>query len=256
MEEVAKRQGKMLLIKLPDFLYQALQEAEQAADPSQTLSDVGVLAVNEATGDCEIQLNSALQRKCKQTSVRMRMQPLDADESLYVFTVDGQGKAVLKCPLVSKMSIVPGISLPRAEKAPTEPETEIGTYNIDTKTQEPMRRRVFHLHPEQKLYTMMNSDAGAEIIARKERAEKRVRGDKEDIKLRLFDLFHRKKYWKTKALADETDQPDQFINEILSEIADKVEQGPHRKCWKLKAEYGGGESSGEEEDEPQKKRRG
>ena len=246
----------MLLIKLPDFLYQVLQEVEQTAEPTQTLSDVGVISVNEATGDCEIQLNSALQRKCGQVAIKMHMQPLDQEESLYVFTVDGQGRAVLKCPLVSKMSIAPGLKAPMIEKTVTEPETQIGIYNIDAKAQDPIRRRVFHLHPEQKLYTMMNSEAGAEIIARKERSEKRVRGDKDDIKSRLFDLFHKKKYWKTKALADETDQPDQFINEILAEIADKVEQGPHRKCWKLKAEYRGGNSSGEEEeDEPQKKRR-
>jgi transcription initiation factor TFIIF subunit beta len=105
------------------------------------------------------------------------------------------------------------------------------------------------------MFTMLNSDVGAEVIARRERAEKRVRGDREDVKKRLFDLFHEKKYWKTKNLAEETDQPDQFVNEILSEIAIKVESGPHRKCWMLKPEYGGGESSDEDEDSLQKKRR-
>lgn len=257
MDEVAKRQGKMLLIKLPDALYQALHQADQSADSVQSLFDIGVLNVNEGTGDCEIQLNNALQKKLNQSSIRMKLQPLDSSEALYVFSVDGQGRAVLKCPVVQKMSIVPqGALMPVPDKPVPQPDTQMATYTVDPSAQDRNRRvLVFHLHPDQKMFTMMNSDVGAEVIARRERAEKRVRGDREDVKRRLFDLFHEKKYWKTKNLAEETDQPDQFVNEILSEIAIKVENGPHRKCWTLKPEYGGGESSDEGEDSTQKKRR-
>jgi hypothetical protein len=216
-----------------------------------------VLNVHESSGDCEIQFNSALQKKLNQASMRMKLQPLDASEALYVFSVDGQGRALLKCPIVQKMSIVPQSGrFPVPEKAAPQPDTEMVTYTVDPNVQDRNRRvLVFHLHPDQKMFTMLNSDVGAEVIARRERAEKRVRGDREDVKKRLFDLFHEKKYWKTKNLAEETDQPDQFVNEILSEIAIKVESGPHRKCWMLKPEYGGGESSDEDEDSLQKKRR-
>ena len=257
MDEVAKRQGKMLLIKLPDALYQALHQADQSSDVSQSLFDIGVLNVNESSGDCEIQFNNALQKKLNQSSMRMKLQPLDASEALYVFSVDGQGRALLKCPVVQKMSIVPTSGqIPVPEKSAPMPDTQMVTYTVDQNVQDRNRRvLVFHLHPDQKMFTMLNSDVGAEVIARRERAEKRVRGDREDVKKRLFDLFHEKKYWKTKNLAEETDQPDQFVNEILSEIAIKVESGPHRKCWMLKPEYGGGESSDEDEESLQKKRR-
>ncbi|XP_042380972.1 transcription initiation factor IIF subunit beta-like [Zingiber officinale] len=66
---------------------------------------------------------------------------------------------------------------------------------------------------------------------------KRTRRDKGEMLNILFKLFERQPNWALKQLVQETDQPEQFLKEILNEICVYNKRGPNQGTHELKAEY-------------------
>ncbi|XP_042421118.1 general transcription factor IIF subunit 2-like [Zingiber officinale] len=66
---------------------------------------------------------------------------------------------------------------------------------------------------------------------------KRVRRDKGEMLSILFRLFERQPNWGLKQLVLETNQPQQFLKELLSEICVYNKRGPNQATHELKAEY-------------------
>ncbi|XP_077226101.1 transcription initiation factor IIF, beta subunit [Tasmannia lanceolata] len=69
---------------------------------------------------------------------------------------------------------------------------------------------------------------------------RRDRGELEDI---MFKLFERQPNWALKQLVQETDQPAQFLKEILNELCIYNKRGTNQGTYELKPEY---KKSGEE----------
>lgn len=63
---------------------------------------------------------------------------------------------------------------------------------------------------------------------------RRDRGELEDI---MFKLFERKPNWALKQLVQETDQPAQFLKEILNELCVYNKRGANQGTYELKPEY-------------------
>ncbi|KAI4374952.1 hypothetical protein MLD38_012884 [Melastoma candidum] len=63
---------------------------------------------------------------------------------------------------------------------------------------------------------------------------RRDRGELEDI---MFKLFERQPNWALKQLVQETDQPAQFLKEILNELCVYNKRGAHQGTYELKPEY-------------------
>ncbi|KAI7731308.1 hypothetical protein M8C21_002584 [Ambrosia artemisiifolia] len=63
---------------------------------------------------------------------------------------------------------------------------------------------------------------------------RRDRGELEDI---MFKLFERQPNWALKQLVIETDQPAQFLKEILSELCVYNKRGANQGTYELKPEY-------------------
>lgn len=63
---------------------------------------------------------------------------------------------------------------------------------------------------------------------------RRDRGELEDI---MFKLFERKPNWALKQLVQETDQPAQFLKEILNELCVYNKRGTNQGTYELKPEY-------------------
>lgn len=53
----------------------------------------------------------------------------------------------------------------------------------------------------------------------------------------LFGCYERYTYWTLRALREETRQPEAYLREVLSGIADQHKRGPYVGQWSLKAEY-------------------
>ncbi|TKW17026.1 hypothetical protein SEVIR_5G338600v4 [Setaria viridis] len=66
---------------------------------------------------------------------------------------------------------------------------------------------------------------------------KRTRRDRKEMENILFKLFERQPNWSLKQLMQETDQPEQFLKEILNDLCVYNKRGPNQGTHELKPEY-------------------
>lgn len=59
----------------------------------------------------------------------------------------------------------------------------------------------------------------------------------------LMEAFDKYKYWSTKGLREHTSQPEVYLKEVLSTVADFHKRGPYAKNWSLKPEYANARSA-------------
>lgn len=69
------------------------------------------------------------------------------------------------------------------------------------------------------------------------RAEKFARIPRNELLDLLFSCYERFTYWTLRALREETRQPETYLRETLSTIADQHKRGPYVGQWSLKPEY-------------------
>lgn len=53
----------------------------------------------------------------------------------------------------------------------------------------------------------------------------------------MFACFSQKPYWSFVVLSKELQQPDQWLREVLSEVAEQVQSGSYSGLWTLKPEW-------------------
>ncbi|ONK72703.1 uncharacterized protein A4U43_C04F22240 [Asparagus officinalis] len=66
---------------------------------------------------------------------------------------------------------------------------------------------------------------------------KRIRRDRRELENIIFKLFERQPNWALKQLVKETDQPEQFVKEILNDLCVYNKRGPNQGTHELKPEY-------------------
>ncbi|KAF9587049.1 hypothetical protein IFM89_039735 [Coptis chinensis] len=66
---------------------------------------------------------------------------------------------------------------------------------------------------------------------------KRTRRDRRELEDIMFKLFERQPNWSLKKLVHETDQPEQFLKEILQELCVYNKRGTNQGTYELKPEY-------------------
>ncbi|KAK6131004.1 hypothetical protein DH2020_035253 [Rehmannia glutinosa] len=83
-------------------------------------------------------------------------------------------------------------------------------------------------------YVIQDKKKAAPVKASDMKRTRRDRGELEDI---MFKLFERQPNWTLKQLVQETDQPAQFLKEILNELCVYNKRGTNQGTYELKAEY-------------------
>ena len=66
---------------------------------------------------------------------------------------------------------------------------------------------------------------------------KKARLDKEQVNELLFAAFEKHQYYNIKDLVRMTQQPINYLKDILKEICTYNMKAPHRNMWELKPEY-------------------
>lgn len=66
---------------------------------------------------------------------------------------------------------------------------------------------------------------------------KRTRRDRGELEAIMFKLFEGQPNWTLKQLVQETDQPAQFLKEILNELCVYNKRGSNQGTYELKPEY-------------------
>ncbi|TKY85535.1 hypothetical protein EX895_005697 [Sporisorium graminicola] len=85
--------------------------------------------------------------------------------------------------------------------------------------------------------------------------EKFARMPKNELLDLLFTLFERWQYWSLKKLRAETQQPESYLRETLTGIADLHKRGPYVGNWSLKPEYSDLRKEQEKEQQQQQQQR-
>lgn len=66
---------------------------------------------------------------------------------------------------------------------------------------------------------------------------KRIRIERGDLELLVFKLFEQQPYWTLKQLVGETQQPEAFLKEVMSELCIYNKRGPNQGKYELKPEF-------------------
>ncbi|KAJ9166031.1 hypothetical protein P3X46_020832 [Hevea brasiliensis] len=82
-----------------------------------------------------------------------------------------------------------------------------------------------------------NSKDKKKTVPVKQSDMKRTRRDHGELEDIMFKLFERQPNWTLKQLVQETDQPAQFLKEILNELCVYNKRGTNQGSYKLKPEY-------------------
>lgn len=86
-------------------------------------------------------------------------------------------------------------------------------------------------------FILQNPALGSATENRGPAKEKFARIPKNELLDILFSCYERYTYWTLRALREETRQPESYLREVLSSIADQHKRGPYVGQWGLKIEY-------------------
>ncbi|WVZ68662.1 hypothetical protein U9M48_017576 [Paspalum notatum var. saurae] len=82
-----------------------------------------------------------------------------------------------------------------------------------------------------------NTKEKKKLVPAKSYETKRTRRGRTEMENILFKLFERQPNWSLKQLMQETDQPEQFLKEILNDLCVYNKRGPNQGTHELKIEY-------------------
>jgi transcription initiation factor TFIIF subunit beta len=85
--------------------------------------------------------------------------------------------------------------------------------------------------------SILSKDRRGSAAPIKTQEMKRTRMDRGELENILFKLFERQSNWTLKQLVMETDQPQQFIKEILNDLGIYNKRGTNQGTYELKPEY-------------------
>ncbi|XP_047266357.1 general transcription factor IIF subunit 2-like isoform X2 [Capsicum annuum] len=95
-----------------------------------------------------------------------------------------------------------------------------------------------HMRPMPGYFTTKASgSADKKKVSSKGLEMKRTRRDRDEMEEILFKLFERQSNWTLKQLIHETDQPEQFMKDMLKLLCIYNNKGVHQGTYELKPEY-------------------
>jgi transcription initiation factor TFIIF subunit beta len=99
--------------------------------------------------------------------------------------------------------------------------------------------RGVHMRPMPGMIGLMSSNSKEKRKPQpiKQTDVKRTRRDRGELEDIMFKLFERQPNWALKQLVQETDQPAQFLKEILNELCVYNKRGTNQGTYELKPEY-------------------
>ncbi|KAA0040614.1 general transcription factor IIF subunit 2 isoform X2 [Cucumis melo var. makuwa] len=94
-----------------------------------------------------------------------------------------------------------------------------------------------HMRPMPGMDVLSFGAAEKKKVVSKGSETKRLRKERGELEKIIFKLFERQPYWTSKQLIQETDQPEQYMKEILKDLCVYNNKGVHQGTYELKPEY-------------------
>ncbi|KAI3906145.1 hypothetical protein MKW92_040588 [Papaver armeniacum] len=94
-----------------------------------------------------------------------------------------------------------------------------------------------HMMPKPAMFSHMPSNPKVKLVPNKVPDGRRSRRDRVEMEGIMFKLFERQPNWTLRQLIQETDQPEQFLKDILKELCIYNNRGTNQGSYELKPEY-------------------
>ncbi|KAK0411117.1 hypothetical protein QR680_005491 [Steinernema hermaphroditum] len=159
------------------------------------------------------------------------------NQTMAVFSEDKSGLEERAAVETGKLSIQ-GRVVKRAECRPPDSNDYLSMKISKIKERQEPRRKIELM--EKAEVKFKPTAIHAEDIARekmKKEGAKTVRAEKDVVRDALFAAFQNHQYYRLADLQKLTNQPPNYLKEILIEIANYNTAPPHRSMWELKPEY-------------------
>ncbi|CAI0435941.1 unnamed protein product [Linum tenue] len=145
---------------------------------------------------------------------------------------------LMKCPLVVAKSWQA-----HAAASDSQPVAKVVVSLDPLQPDEPPQviddNRGMHMRPMPGMVGLMSSNSKEKKKPQpvKQTEVKRTRRDRGELEDIMFKLFEKQPNWALKQLVQETDQPAQFLKEILNELCVYNKRGSNQGTYELKPEY-------------------
>jgi len=224
---VAEGSSRIWLVKIPKLMHQHWFDSDAMVG-----SEVGNVTVNNHTQDIKLTMTRPAEGIPQKWNLAIREIPNNMPTK--VFTEDGEitfsGKVERKLdmePFAENAEMADSYrALMRVRSKVSNTKTRQIQTITGTTPDHLMKQSVFN--QSNPFYITKKTDR---VL------DKRDRKDKEVVLDMLFDLFAQKPHWEMKQLVDRTNQPQQYLKELLAEVAVYNKKGPNRQQFELKPEF-------------------
>uniref|UniRef100_J3L4J1 TFIIF beta subunit HTH domain-containing protein n=1 Tax=Oryza brachyantha TaxID=4533 RepID=J3L4J1_ORYBR len=228
--ETARADRSVWLMKCPTVVSRAWQEAATAAASSSSSSDAAAGA-NPNPNPVVAKFKMEMAQKGNGNTPKSYSLNMFKDfVPMCVFSESNQGKLACEGKVGHKFDMEPHsdnlanygkLCRERTEKSMIKNRKLMVLVNDNGMSMRPLPG----LQKEKKPLPVKPSDM------------KRTRRDRRELENILFKLFERQPNWSLKNLMQETDQPEQFLKEILNDLCFYNKRGPNQGTHELKPEY-------------------
>lgn len=221
--------SQVWLVKVPDFVYEHFSNK-----PKDTV--LGKIVLTKDLGTDKTEVTSCVLENCEGIPSEFLVHEFSLGQQHFVFsedkdeeTLEFEGKANLKLGLSVKneqdvhyRQIIHQRSMKANERTRFVESINSVDRNKNEKYRPPEVYQSKPINVERKTSSM---------------GDKRERMDKEKLRNLLFVAFKERETYTFKEINFKVDQPDKWLKEVLSEIADTKRDERNKQVWFIKEEY-------------------
>ncbi|XP_047337092.1 transcription initiation factor IIF subunit beta-like [Impatiens glandulifera] len=237
--EMGKSERSVWLMKCPPAVSKSWKSHSDASD-SQPVAKV-IVSVDPLRSDDP----SSLQFMMEMADSGVGNQPKNYSLNMFkdfvpmsVFSETTQGKVAVEGKVEHKFDMKPhNTNLEEYSKMCRERTNKSNIKNRQVQVID--NDRGMHMRPMPGMVGLISSSSKdkKKPVPVKPSDVKRTRRDRGELEDIMFKLFERQPNWALKQLVQETDQPAQFLKEILNELCVYNKRGSNQGTYELKPEY-------------------
>ncbi|XVF75517.1 hypothetical protein PTKIN_Ptkin13bG0194100 [Pterospermum kingtungense] len=241
--ETSKAERSMWLMKCPGLVSRSLRpphlSSSSSPSPSQAVAKV-ILSIDPCVSNEDNDSSSQFTMELVGTETgdvpkRYSMDMTKDFVTMSVFSETSQGKLSVEGKIINKFDMRPHdeniekygkLCRERTNKSMSK-SRQIQVIDNDNGT---------HMRPMPGMIiaAIVNEKKKAPTKTSDTKRTRRDRGEMEDI---MFKLFERQSNWTLRQLIQETDQPEQFLKDILKDLCVYNNKGTNQGSYELKPEY-------------------
>eukprot|EP00249_Psilotum_nudum_P011002 c22906_g1_i1 orf=743-1531(-) len=232
--DVSRSDRAVWLLKVPPMVSHAWQ---RQTDGGSNLAKV-LLSFDPTKADSESALEFSMELSTKETTGIPKGYGLNFTKDLipmYIFSETAQGKLAVEGKVEHKFDMKPNdFSNDEYRRLCRE---RLHKYTLKARPIQVLENDYGDLMRPSPVAAWPISTSKKKAPAAKAPEAKRIRIERGDLEDMIFKLFEGQSHWALKQLVAETQQPEAFLKEVMSDLCVYNKRGPNQGKYELKPEY-------------------